>query len=100
LFVARCRQPIGDLPIKPLTELPVVRPPQASAGIDLGLHLVGRFTDEMTARLVQARLEYDPEPLGRIDWSLIDRDVLAPMIKLWVTNELADRPDLQSRLGM
>ncbi|HEX6400209.1 MAG TPA: DJ-1/PfpI family protein [Actinomycetota bacterium] len=72
-----------------------------SAGIDLGLHLVGRFTDEMTARLVQARIEYDPEPpFGRLDWSLIDRDVMAPMIKLWVTSELADRPDLQARLGM
>jgi transcriptional regulator GlxA family with amidase domain len=71
-----------------------------SAGIDLGLHLVGRFTDEFTARLTQARIEYDPEPpFGPIDWSMIDRDVLAPVLKEWVTTELTDRPDLQAKLG-
>ena len=72
-----------------------------SAGIDLGLHLVARFTNEDTARKVQLVIEYDPEPpLGRIDWSKVDRDVLAPMLKQWVTTELANRPDLQSRLEM
>ena len=72
-----------------------------SAGIDLGLHLVARITNEDTARKVQLVIEYDPEPpLGRIDWSKVDRDVLAPMLKQWVTTELANRPDLQARLEM
>jgi transcriptional regulator GlxA family with amidase domain len=41
-----------------------------SAGIDMGLYLVSRLTDETTARRVQAAIDYDPQPpFGRIDWA-------------------------------
>lgn len=41
-----------------------------SAGIDTALYLVSRLTDEATARLVQQRLDYDPQPpFGPIDWN-------------------------------
>ncbi len=41
-----------------------------SAGIDMGLYLASRLTDEATARRVQQALDYDPRPpLGRIDWA-------------------------------
>jgi transcriptional regulator GlxA family with amidase domain len=70
-----------------------------SAGIDLGLHLAGRLTNEDTARLVQLRIEYDPEPpFGPIDWSKVDRDLLAPILKQYVATELADRPELRAKL--
>src|ERR687885_1693139 len=40
-----------------------------SAGIDMGLYLAARLTDEATARRVQLALDYDPQPpFGRIDW--------------------------------
>ena len=41
-----------------------------SAGIDGGLYLVGKLTDEAMARRVQRALDYDPQPpFGRIDWA-------------------------------
>jgi transcriptional regulator GlxA family with amidase domain len=41
-----------------------------SAGIDMGLYLAARLTDEATARDAQVALDYDPAPpLGRIDYS-------------------------------
>jgi hypothetical protein len=41
-----------------------------SAGIDMGLYLAARLTDEATARRVQLALDYDPRPpFGRIDWA-------------------------------
>lgn len=41
-----------------------------SAGIDMALYLVSRLTDEATARQVQQRMDYDPQPpFGRIDWN-------------------------------
>jgi transcriptional regulator GlxA family with amidase domain len=43
-----------------------------SAGIDMGLYLVSRLTDEATARRVQLAMDYDPQPpLGRIDWTQV-----------------------------
>ena len=43
-----------------------------SAGIDMALQLAARLTDEQTAREVQYRLGYDPEPLfGGIDYEHI-----------------------------
>lgn len=45
-----------------------------SAGIDMGLYLVSRLTNEETARQVQLWMDYDPQPpLGRIDWNHLDR---------------------------
>ena len=41
-----------------------------SAGIDMGLYLAARLTDEATARRVQLALDYDPwPPFGGIDWA-------------------------------
>jgi transcriptional regulator GlxA family with amidase domain len=43
-----------------------------SAGIDMALRLAARLTDEQTAREVQYRLDYDPEPpFGGIDYEHI-----------------------------
>jgi len=40
-----------------------------SAGIDMGLQLAARLTDETTARAVQLSLDYDPQPpYGRLDY--------------------------------
>jgi transcriptional regulator GlxA family with amidase domain len=40
-----------------------------SAGIDMGLQLAARLTDEATARQVQLSLDYDPQPpFGRLDY--------------------------------
>ena len=40
-----------------------------SAGIDMGLYLAARLTDESTARQLQLSLDYDPQPpLGRLDY--------------------------------
>jgi transcriptional regulator GlxA family with amidase domain len=45
-----------------------------SAGIDMGLYLVARLTDEETARKVQLDLEYDPQPpFGRMDLDELPR---------------------------
>lgn len=41
-----------------------------SAGIDMGLHLAARLTDEATARQVQLWLDYDPQPPLRAGLSL------------------------------
>ena len=41
-----------------------------SAGIDGGLYLASRLTDEATARQVQVAMDYDPQPpFGRINWA-------------------------------
>ena len=43
-----------------------------SAGIDMGLSLASRLTDEDTARRVQVAIDYDPQPpFGRIDWAQV-----------------------------
>jgi transcriptional regulator GlxA family with amidase domain len=40
-----------------------------SAGIDMGLHLAARLTDEASARQVQRALDYDPQPpFGRLNY--------------------------------
>src|SRR5919202_2451472 len=40
-----------------------------SAGIDMGLHLAARLTDEATARNAQLSLDYDPAPpLGKLNY--------------------------------
>ncbi|HSL11481.1 MAG TPA: DJ-1/PfpI family protein [Actinomycetota bacterium] len=70
-----------------------------SAGIDMALHLVARLTDESTARMVQLGIEYDPQPpFGPIDWSGVDRDVLAPVLQQNVKAALADDPALLAKL--
>jgi transcriptional regulator GlxA family with amidase domain len=40
-----------------------------SAGIDMGLYLAARLTDEASARQVQLWLDYDPQPpFGRLNY--------------------------------
>lgn len=40
-----------------------------SAGIDMGLQLTAKLTDEAAARQIQLSLDYDPQPpLGRINY--------------------------------
>jgi transcriptional regulator GlxA family with amidase domain len=71
-----------------------------SAGIDMALALVARLTDEATARMVQLAIEYDPHPpFGGIDWSQVDRDVYEPMLGPMVQRQLADRPELLTKLS-
>jgi transcriptional regulator GlxA family with amidase domain len=71
-----------------------------SAGIDMALALVARLTDEATARMVQLAIEYDPHPpFGPIDWSQVDRDAYEPMLGPMVQRQLADRPELLTKLS-
>jgi transcriptional regulator GlxA family with amidase domain len=71
-----------------------------SAGIDMALHLVGRLAGDEVARTTQLIIEYDPQPpLGGIDWSGLDRNMLDPLVDQWIAEGLADRPDLRSRLA-
>ena len=65
----------------------------------MALHLIGRLAGEAVARQFQLVLEYDPQPpLGGIDWSQIDRNMLDPVVDQWINEGLADQPDLLSRL--
>ena len=55
-----------------------------SAGIDMGLQLAARLTDEATARQVQLWLDYDPEPpFGRLDYEDIGLPLRAG--RAWVS---------------
>jgi hypothetical protein len=55
-------------------------------------------SDEMS-RLVQLAIEYDPRPpLGGIDWSTVDRDMLRPRVEGFAKEALGDHPDLLARL--
>jgi hypothetical protein len=54
-----------------------------SAGIDTALRLASRLASDEMSRLVQLAIEYDPRPpLGGIDWSTVDRDMLRPRVGL------------------
>jgi hypothetical protein len=66
----------------------------------MALALVARLTDEATARMVQLAIEYDPHPpFGPIDWDQVDRDSYEPMLGPMVQQQLADRPELLTRLS-
>jgi putative intracellular protease/amidase len=55
-------------------------------------------SDEMS-RLVQLAIEYDPRPpLGGIDWSTVDRDMLRPRVEGFAKEALGDNPGLLARL--
>jgi transcriptional regulator GlxA family with amidase domain len=70
-----------------------------SAGIDMALALVARLTDEATSRMVQLAIEYDPHPpFGGIDWRQVNRDIYEPMLGPMVQQQLADRPELLTKL--
>jgi transcriptional regulator GlxA family with amidase domain len=46
-----------------------------TAGIDLGLYLIGKLTTIGKARNAQLIIEYDPQPpFGGIDWDRVDRE--------------------------
>jgi hypothetical protein len=81
-----------------------------SAGIDMGLHLAARLTDEATARWVQLAIDYDPQPpFGPIDWAHVGRlpriarggiSLAAPVIaakpKRLTRSDLREHPTLHS----
>ena len=70
-----------------------------SAGIDMALFLLAKIKGEDIARQVQIGIEYDPQPpFGRIDWSGVDRNVIAPLLEPQLESIFAERPDLLSRL--
>ena len=46
-----------------------------TAGIDLGIYLMGKLTSVAKARNSQLIIEYDPQPpFGGIDWDRVDRE--------------------------
>jgi transcriptional regulator GlxA family with amidase domain len=70
-----------------------------SAGIDAALQLAARLTTDDLARAVQLGIEYDPHPPhGGIDWSGVDRDMLADRVKANAEEALADDPAMLARL--
>ena len=70
-----------------------------SAGIDMALRLTARLTDDDTAKLIQLVIEYDPHPPhGGIDWSTVDRDMLAARVEGLANEALADDPAMLARL--
>ena len=55
-----------------------------SAGIDMGLYLAARLTDEESARQVQLWLDYDPQPpFGRLDYD--DMGLTLSAGRAWVS---------------
>ena len=70
-----------------------------SAGIDMALRLAARLTNDDLARMVQLGIEYDPHPPhGGIDWSGVDRDMLAARVEGFANEALADDPAMRARL--
>jgi transcriptional regulator GlxA family with amidase domain len=70
-----------------------------SAGIDAALRLAARLTSDDLARAVQLGIEYDPHPPhGGIDWSGVDRDMLAERVKANAEEALGDDPAMLARL--
>ena len=65
-----------------------------SAGIDTALRLASRLASDEMSRLVQLAIDYDPRPpLGGIDWSTVDRDMLRPRVEGFAKAALGDNPD-------
>jgi transcriptional regulator GlxA family with amidase domain len=70
-----------------------------SAGIDTALRLAAILTSDDLARAVQLGLEYDPHPPhGGIDWSRVDRDMLAAQVEGYAREALAEDPGMLGRL--
>lgn len=70
-----------------------------SAGIDMALRLAARLTNDDLARMVQLGIEYDPHPPnGGIDWTGVDRDMLAARVEGFANDALADHPTMLARL--
>lgn len=69
------------------------------AGIDMALRLAARLTSDDLARAVQLGIEYDPHPPhGGIDWSGVDRDMLAARVEGNAREALAEHPAMLARL--
>jgi transcriptional regulator GlxA family with amidase domain len=70
-----------------------------SAGIDTALRLAAKLTSDDLARAVQLGIEYDPRPPhGAIDWSRVDRDMLAAQVERYARQALAEDPAMLARL--
>jgi transcriptional regulator GlxA family with amidase domain len=78
---------------------PIVTAAGVSAGIDMALHLAVGLAGEESARTRQRNMEYDPAPpLGKIDWTGVDRDAHKPRIAARIRRDLAGTPALVTRL--
>jgi transcriptional regulator GlxA family with amidase domain len=52
-----------------------------TAGYELGLRLLGKYTNETIARRHQLRYEYDPQPpFGGIEWVTVDQTALSSIL--------------------
>jgi len=76
-----------------------------SAGIDWAIALTAKLRGEEHARAAQIMIEYDPDPpLGWIDWDdAAEFERLGPYIEQEMAGAreaLAERPDLQAKLGL
>ncbi len=70
-----------------------------SCGIDVGLHLVARFTDSALARLVARQIDYAwdfyGDPAGGVDPVVVEREIPAEpswVYRRWVTGEVFGTP--------
>jgi transcriptional regulator GlxA family with amidase domain len=75
-----------------------------SAGIDMAIALAARLTNEQTARMIQAVIEYDPKPpLGGIDWGWVEEIRLGQGLMSSLGPEiariLASKPELLAKLS-
>ena len=63
------------------------------------MRLAAILTNDDLARAVQLGLEYDPHPPhGGIDWSGVDRDMLAAQVEGYAREALAEDPSMLGRL--
>jgi hypothetical protein len=63
------------------------------------LRLASRLASDEMSRVVQLAIEYDPRPpLGGIDWSTVDRDMLRPRVEGFAKEALGGNPSMLARL--
>lgn len=79
---------------------PIITAAGVSAGIDLAIQLVSRFTEEPIARFAQALVEYDPvPPFGPIDWESVPKSLFTQQVRSTAETALAEHPELAAKLA-
>jgi transcriptional regulator GlxA family with amidase domain len=77
---------------------PVLTAAGVAAGIDMALHLAGRFAGQDTSRLIQYAIEYDPAPpAGPLDWENAPDEAFAGFVTAALENGITD-DELRDRL--
>jgi transcriptional regulator GlxA family with amidase domain len=77
---------------------PVLTAAGVSAGIDMALHLAGRFAGEDVSRTIQYAIEYDPAPpAGPLDWTKSPDEAFAGFVTAALRNGVTD-DELRDRL--